>query len=135
MTPFATDLRFCREAVGLSLSAAARKAGITKAHLHDMESGRSLNPCISTLAGLAKAYGQPLGWMAERAALSHAATAREASAEHLSPPSSEGEGSRDAPLSNLTASTAGGGSSCTDSGGSPPAAAKSDGLCKSEGEP
>jgi hypothetical protein len=36
-------------------------------------------------------------------------------------------------LSNLTASTAGGGSSCTDSGSSPPAAAKSDGLCKSEG--
>jgi hypothetical protein len=37
----------------------------------------------------------------------------------------------DAPLSNLTASTAGGGSSCTDSGST--ASPKSDGLCKSEG--
>lgn len=70
MSPFANDLRFCREAAGLSLSAAARAASITKAHLHDMESGRARNPCISTLAGLAKAYGQEIGWMAERAALS-----------------------------------------------------------------
>lgn len=70
MTGFANDLRFCREAAGLSLSAAAKAAGITKAHLHDMESGRARNPGVSTLAGLARAYGQNVGWMAERAALS-----------------------------------------------------------------
>lgn len=70
MTGFANDLRFCRKAAGLSLSAAAEAAGITKAHLHDMESGRARNPGVSTLAGLAKAYGQNVGWMAERAALS-----------------------------------------------------------------
>lgn len=60
------SLRACRASRDLSLTAAARLAGITKAHLHDMEAGRSLNPCVSTLAGLSKAYNLPLGWMAEQ---------------------------------------------------------------------
>jgi transcriptional regulator with XRE-family HTH domain len=64
---FATGLRLARESRGLSLSAAARGAGITKAHLHDLEAGRSSNPCVSTLAGLAKAYCLPIGWLAEQA--------------------------------------------------------------------
>jgi transcriptional regulator with XRE-family HTH domain len=77
-TAFSIGLRMARESRGLSLSAAARLAGITKAHLHDMEAARSRNPCVSTLAGLAKAYCIPLGWFAERAAESLADAARSA---------------------------------------------------------
>lgn len=69
-TEFAMGIRAAREGHGLSLTAAARLAGITKAHLHDMEAGRSRNPCVSTLAGLARAYHLPLGWFAEQAAKS-----------------------------------------------------------------
>lgn len=59
-------LRLCRSAKGLSLSAAARLAGISKAHLHDMESGHSSNPSISTLVGLSHAYAIPVPWLAEQ---------------------------------------------------------------------
>lgn len=68
MTSFSDALRAARDGLGLSLSAAARLAGITKAHLHDMEAGRSQNPCVSTLMGLAKTYHLPVGWLAEQVA-------------------------------------------------------------------
>ena len=44
-----------RQALGLSLQKAATAAGITKAHLREMERGKSANPCVSTLAGLGAA--------------------------------------------------------------------------------
>jgi len=69
-TVFTAAIRHEREQRGMSLSEAARRAGITKAHLHDLESGRSRNPCVSTLAGLTKAYLCEVGALANIAAFS-----------------------------------------------------------------
>lgn len=67
---FRHAIRFSRECRGLSLSEAARQAGIAKAHLHDLEAGRSRNPCVSTLIGLARAYGGSVADLAASAAVS-----------------------------------------------------------------
>lgn len=56
-TPFSSLLRSLRAKSGLSLSAAARNMGISKAHLHELESGRAVNPTVGTLAVLAETYG------------------------------------------------------------------------------
>jgi len=40
-----------------SLQEAADMLGITKAHLHDMESGRSNNPTLRVIAALVIIYG------------------------------------------------------------------------------
>lgn len=66
--PFPALIRHWREVAKLSLSKAAARAGITKAHLHELEAGRSHNPTIATLAGLAAAYGADLPYLAARAA-------------------------------------------------------------------
>jgi transcriptional regulator with XRE-family HTH domain len=65
---FCELIRYWREHAGLSLSEAAAKIGITKAHLWDMETGRSRNPTIKTLSGLAAAYGADLPHLAQCAA-------------------------------------------------------------------
>jgi len=41
----------------MSLQDVANKAQITKAHVYNLELGRSCNPCVSTLLGLAVALG------------------------------------------------------------------------------
>lgn len=47
-----SQIRMAREESGLSLSQAAGFAGITKSHLHDLETGRSNNPTVKVLWGL-----------------------------------------------------------------------------------
>jgi transcriptional regulator with XRE-family HTH domain len=54
---FGRKLRAVREGAGKSLQDVADVAGITKNHVWDMEQGRSTNPTIETLCGLAKALG------------------------------------------------------------------------------
>lgn len=46
-----------RAAKGLSLSKACALIGITKAHLHALEHGSTLNPTLVTLCGLRDVYG------------------------------------------------------------------------------
>jgi DNA-binding XRE family transcriptional regulator len=53
-------IRHWRAVAGLSLSEAARRIGCSKAHLHDLESGRSANPSIALLRGIAETYGRGL---------------------------------------------------------------------------
>lgn len=70
MTPFAQFIKDAREENGLSLSAAADLVGCTKSHLWDLERGRSKNPTITTLVGLAGAYDLYLDDLAMAAAAS-----------------------------------------------------------------
>lgn len=49
-----------REARGLSLQEAGDRAGFTKSHMWEFEQGRSSNPSIRMLLGLARAYGVSL---------------------------------------------------------------------------
>jgi len=67
---FALMIKDTREHQGHSLSGAAKLIGCSKAHLWDLESGRSLNPTIQTLAGIACAYDIDLGDLAHAAASS-----------------------------------------------------------------
>ena len=50
-------LKKARADKGFSLQEAADMLGITKAHLHDMESGRSNNPTLRVIAALVIIYG------------------------------------------------------------------------------
>lgn len=52
-THYAECIRSHRERLGRSLRIVAHEAGTSKAHLWNMETGRSGNPSISTLLGLA----------------------------------------------------------------------------------
>ena len=52
-------LRAIREEAGLSLSAVARDAGVSRRYLTETEAGRA-NPSILVLARLAVALGRPL---------------------------------------------------------------------------
>ena len=61
-------IRYWREEARLSLSAAGKLAGITKAHLWELEQGRANNPTTQTLVGLARAYGASLPYLAHLAA-------------------------------------------------------------------
>ena len=49
-----------REKRGLTLQEAGDRAGFTKSHMWDFEQGRSVNPTIRMLLGLARAYGVSL---------------------------------------------------------------------------
>ena len=49
-----------RERRGLSLDEAGERAGFTKSHMWEFEQGRSSNPTIRMLLGLARAYGVSL---------------------------------------------------------------------------
>lgn len=66
MTEFGRLIRQCRG--DLSLSQAAAKIGCTKAHLWELEMGRTRNPTIRLLAGIAKAYDASLPYLAHLAA-------------------------------------------------------------------
>ena len=48
-----------RAHLGMSLQEVADRAGITKSHMWELEQGRSVNPTIATVNGLAKALGIP----------------------------------------------------------------------------
>lgn len=67
---FALMIKDTREHQGHSLSEAAELIGCSKAHLWDMERGRSVNPTIQILAGIACAYDIDLGDLAHAAACS-----------------------------------------------------------------
>jgi DNA-binding XRE family transcriptional regulator len=56
MRKMIADMRFD---LGMSLQDVADRAGITKSHMWEIENGRSVNPTIRTVHGLAKALGIP----------------------------------------------------------------------------
>ena len=53
MTPLGKYIKECREKMNLSLQDVADIAGMSKAHVWDMETGKSWNPSIQTILGLA----------------------------------------------------------------------------------
>jgi DNA-binding XRE family transcriptional regulator len=53
-----------RARLNLSLQEVADRAGITKSHMWEIENGRSVNPTVRTVHGLAKALGIPFVSMA-----------------------------------------------------------------------
>lgn len=53
-----------REHQGLSLQELADRSGITKSHMWEIEQGRSVNPTVRTVYGIAKALGIPFVSMA-----------------------------------------------------------------------
>lgn len=53
-----------RSRLKLSLQDVADRAGITKSHMWEIENGRSVNPTVRTVHGLAKALGIPFVSMA-----------------------------------------------------------------------
>jgi transcriptional regulator with XRE-family HTH domain len=59
-SPLATNLRLWRERRGLSASALAREAGISKSTVSELERGHG-NPSLDTLWALAKTLNIPLG--------------------------------------------------------------------------
>jgi len=67
---FPSYIRHARERNDLSLSEAAARVGCTKSHLWDLEQGRSDNPTIKTLTGIAQAFGESLSYLSELAAIS-----------------------------------------------------------------
>lgn len=52
-----------REQRGLSLQEAGDRAGFTKSHMWEFEQGRSRNPTIRMLLGLARAYGVSVDYL------------------------------------------------------------------------
>lgn len=56
-----------REKQNLSLQEVADRAGITKSYIWEIEQGRSVNPTVRTVYGLAKALGVPFVSMASGA--------------------------------------------------------------------
>ena len=48
----------------LSLQDVADRAGLSKSHIWDLESGRSRNPTVDTVLRLARAFGVSLDYMA-----------------------------------------------------------------------
>ena len=48
-----------RGRLNLSLQTVADRAGITKSHMWELEQGRSVNPTVRTVHGLAQALGIP----------------------------------------------------------------------------
>ena len=55
MNQLGPTIKRLRTERGLSLEKLANAAGLTKAHVWEMERGNSANPSVSTLAGLAAA--------------------------------------------------------------------------------
>lgn len=56
-TQLQIKMREAREAKGLTLQAAGKLLGITKGHLHDIESGRHKNPTLWLLKNIHDVYG------------------------------------------------------------------------------
>ena len=59
----ASRCRDLREQQGLSLQEAGDRAGFTKSHMWEFEQGRSANPTIRMLLGLARAYGVSMHYL------------------------------------------------------------------------
>lgn len=59
----AARCRDLREQRGLSLQEAGDRAGYTKSHMWEFEQGRSTNPTIRMLLGLARAYGVSMHYL------------------------------------------------------------------------
>lgn len=66
--PLGSLIRREREALGFSFAGLGKVAGMTKAHIWSLETGRATNPTILTLAGIAKALKVPLHDLAYAAA-------------------------------------------------------------------
>lgn len=49
-----------RKIAGMSLQEVADRAGVTKAHVWELQNGRARNPSIGTVCGIAKALGVPV---------------------------------------------------------------------------
>lgn len=58
--PFGRFIRDQREALGLSLQELADRAGCTKSHVWEIEDGRSKNPTVKMVHGLAEGLGVPV---------------------------------------------------------------------------
>jgi len=63
MDSIAKRARTLRIERGLTLKEAATQSGITKSHLWDFEMGRSCNPTLKMLNGLADTYGVSLSYL------------------------------------------------------------------------
>ena len=57
MTPLGESLKAFRAAAGLSQEALAERAGVSKAVIKEIETGRTLNPALPRLNALADALG------------------------------------------------------------------------------
>jgi transcriptional regulator with XRE-family HTH domain len=57
MGDLATLIRDARESKGLSLSEAAKRIGIAKMHLWQIEVGRATNPTLKVAAGIRRVLG------------------------------------------------------------------------------
>lgn len=65
---FGDRIRRERQALGYSLSQAAKRSGLTKAHFWGMETGRSKNPTVYTLKVVSRVIGVPVAELAALAA-------------------------------------------------------------------
>lgn len=63
ISAIASRCRDLREQRGLSLQEAGDRAGYTKSHMWEFEQGRSTNPTIRMLLGLARAYGVSMHYL------------------------------------------------------------------------
>jgi transcriptional regulator with XRE-family HTH domain len=63
----AERLRSERQRCGLSGPALAQRAGLSRAAVFRLESGSRPDPCVSTVAGLARALGLPLDALVKEA--------------------------------------------------------------------
>ena len=65
---FGAYLRTIRLGLQFTLDEAAERIGSVKAHVWQLEKGRTSNPSINLLARIAKAYNRPLAEVCEVAA-------------------------------------------------------------------
>lgn len=56
-------LRLRRSETGRSLQQIADAAGVTKAHVWDLERGKTANPGLKTIVGIARALGCSVEWL------------------------------------------------------------------------
>jgi transcriptional regulator with XRE-family HTH domain len=56
-TQLQVRIRAARKAAGWTLQEAADNLGISKGHLHDIESGRHANPTLALLQSIQRVYG------------------------------------------------------------------------------
>lgn len=72
LSPLGQVLREWRHANRYSLAEMAVMTGIAKSRLWELESRHRVDPQLSTLIALAQVMKKPIGWLANRAALSAA---------------------------------------------------------------
>lgn len=61
------EVKAAREHARMSLQEVANASGFTKSHVWEIENGRSRNPTVGMVAGLAKALGVPFLRLAQAA--------------------------------------------------------------------